>query len=219
MQHELPRLETHTSDDPESSNDLRTALTMAATNAEFDFEDPLFGLDSVINPNSLHYKVSPQSMALEHAALFASSCMAMPLGHTHDSFQWLTGLKDQISFHTNEDLADGSSASAFSTTSQNGIGDVILDGPNHLAQDGTSAMWQPAAMDPLQISTLFAMDLNGPVFPALLNVAPLSREPAFQEIDDPCFSTHPSSLSLLTQSVVRPLSPNAGRETLSSFHD
>lgn len=199
MQHELPRLETHTSDDPESSNDLRTALTMAATNAEFDFEDPLFGLDSVINPNSLHYKVSPQSMALEHAALFASSY--------------------QISFHTNEDLADGSSASAFSTTSQNGIGDVILDGPNHLAQDGTSAMWQPAAMDPLQISTLFAMDLNGPVFPALLNVAPLSREPAFQEIDDPCFSTHPSSLSLLTQSVVRPLSPNAGRETLSSFHD
>ncbi|KAH6951145.1 hypothetical protein BKA56DRAFT_605907 [Ilyonectria sp. MPI-CAGE-AT-0026] len=51
----------------------------------------------------------------------------MPLGQTHDSFQWLTRFEHQISFHTNEIVAE-SSPSAISTTNPSGISDVILRG-------------------------------------------------------------------------------------------
>ncbi|KAJ0131338.1 hypothetical protein HZ326_25561 [Fusarium oxysporum f. sp. albedinis] len=162
VQHGLPKLETRTLDGPEFSNVLRTAPPMAAFNAELDFEGLLFGPGSTIKSNALHYNDPPQSMTLEQAVLFAPSWNVMPLGQTHDGFEWLTGFDHQMPFHKNENVADGSSPSAFSTTSQSGICDFLLDGSSHPSPVGTSTMWQPSVMGPPQMPFPFAMDLNAP---------------------------------------------------------
>uniref|UniRef100_A0A0D2YKK8 C2H2-type domain-containing protein n=1 Tax=Fusarium oxysporum (strain Fo5176) TaxID=660025 RepID=A0A0D2YKK8_FUSOF len=138
VQHGLPKLETRTLDGPEFSNVLRSAPPIAAFNADLYFEGLLFGPGSTINSNALHYNDPPQSMALEQAALFAPSRNVMPLGQTHDSFEWLTGFKHQMPFLKNENVADGSSPSAFSTTSQSGISDVMLDGSSQPLKRSTT---------------------------------------------------------------------------------
>ncbi|KAF7543964.1 hypothetical protein G7Z17_g10319 [Cylindrodendrum hubeiense] len=223
----LPKLETGTLGNIDFTSGLRTAPPMAAFNTEFDFEGLLFGPGSTINPNALHYNDSPQSMALEQTSPFAHSLNEMPSNQTlDDNFDWLTGFEHQMSFNTNENVVDGSSPSAISTTSQSGISDVMLDGSNHPAPAGTSTMWQPSVMGPPQMPNPFAMDLNGSVFPDLLNGAPLSPQPASQKINDPYFSTPPPSLSSLSPSVVSGLGThninhtlgfNAGPETPSSL--
>ncbi|KAK5994487.1 hypothetical protein PT974_04964 [Cladobotryum mycophilum] len=143
-----------------------------------------------------------------------------------DTFDWLSGFEHQMSFQTNDNVVDESSPSALSTTSQSGISDVMVDGSNHPAPAGTSAMWQPSVMGPPQMSNPFAMDLNGSVFPDLLNGAPLSPQPATQKINDPYFSTPPPSLSSLSPSVMSGLNAqnlnqtlgfNAGPDTPSSL--
>ncbi|KAL5611125.1 hypothetical protein FOBRF1_007242 [Fusarium oxysporum] len=193
VQHGLPKLETRTLDGPEFSNVLRSAPPIAAFNADLYFEGLFFGPGSTINSNAVHYNDSPQSMALEQAALFAPSRNVMPLGQTHDSFEWLTGFEHQMPFLKNENVADGSSPSAFSTTSQSGINDVMLDGSSHPAPVGASTMWEPSVISPSEMPNRFAMDLNCSVSPDLLNMTPLSHQPASQKIDDPYFSASPSS--------------------------
>lgn len=228
MQPGIPKLETGTLGNLDFVNGLRTAPPMSAFNTEFDFEGLLFGPGSTINPNALHYNDSPQSMVLEQASPYGQPNNEMPSSQTlDDNFDWLTGFEHQMSFNTNENVVDGSSPSAISTTSQSGISDVMLDGSNHPAPAGTSTMWQPSVMGPPQMPNPFAMDLNGSVFPDLLNGAPLSPQPATQKINDPYFSTPPPSLNSLSPSVVpglnaqsmnQTLSFNAGPETPSSLH-
>ncbi|KAF4470483.1 zinc finger adr1 [Fusarium albosuccineum] len=229
MQPGIPKLETGALGNLDFVNGLRTAPPMSAfSNTEFDFEGMLFGPGSTINPNALHYSDSPQSMALEQASSFGQPMNEMPASQTlDDNFDWLTGFEHQMSFNTNENVVDGSSPSAISTTSQSGISDVMLDGSNHPAPAGTSTMWQPSVMGPPQMTNPFAMELNGSVFPDLLNGAPLSPQPATQKINDPYFSTPPPSLSSLsptvvsglnTQNINQTLGFNAGPETPSSLH-
>ncbi|KAM5353977.1 hypothetical protein ACJ41O_000627 [Fusarium nematophilum] len=226
MQPGIPKLETGALGNLDFVNGLRTAPPLSAFNTEFDFEGLLYGPASTINPNALHYNDSP--MALEQASPFGQSVDGLPTGQAlDDNFDWLTGFEHQMSFNTNENVVDGSSPSAISTTSQSGISDVMLDGSNHPAPAGTSTMWQPSVMGPPQMPNPFAMDLNGSVFPDLLNGAPLSPQPATQKINDPYFSTPPPSLSSLSPSVVPGLNTqninqtlgfNAGPETPSSLH-
>ncbi|KAI8666462.1 hypothetical protein NCS57_00870900 [Fusarium keratoplasticum] len=229
MQPGIPKLETGALGNLDFVNGLRTAPPMSAYSAEFDFDRLLFGgTGTTINPNALHYSESPQSMVLEQASPFGQPMGEMPTSQTlDDNFDWLTGFEHQMSFNTNENVVDGSSPSAISTTSQSGISDVMLDGSNHPAPAGTSTMWQPSVMGPPQMPNPFAMDLNGSVFPDLLNGAPLSPQPATQKINDPYFSTPPPSLSSLSPSVVSGLNTqninqtfgfNAGPETPSSLH-
>ncbi|KAK2470373.1 hypothetical protein H9L39_17990 [Fusarium oxysporum f. sp. albedinis] len=141
----------------------------------------LYGPGSTINPNALPCNDSPQSMALQEAPPYAPSWNEMILSQTDDdSFEWLAGFEHQISFHTNENVMDGSSPSFISMTSQSGISDVALDGSNHPAPAGTSTMWQSPMMGPPQMLNPFAMDLYGSVFPDLSNGAHLSPQPASQ---------------------------------------
>ncbi|KAL7789162.1 fungal-specific transcription factor domain-containing protein [Trichoderma ceciliae] len=226
--HGLPKLETGQIGGTDFDNALRTAPPLSAFNPEFDFESLLFGPGTTINPNALHYNDSPPSMVMEQASPFASAMNDIPSNPTFDdTFDWLSGFDHQMSFQTNENVVDESSPSALSTTSQSGISDVMLDGSNHPAPAGTSTMWQPSVMGPPQMPNPFAMDLNGSVFPDLLNGAPLSPQPATQKINDPYFSTPPPSLSSLspsvvsglnTQSINQTLGFNAGPETPSSLN-
>ncbi|KAM0561451.1 hypothetical protein ACHAPJ_003332 [Fusarium lateritium] len=227
MQPGIPKLETGTLGGLDFVNGVRTAPPMSF-NSDFDFESLLFGPGTTVNPNALHYSDSAHAMALEQASSFGQSMNEMPSSHNlDDSVDWLTGFEQQMSFNTNENVIDGSSPSAISTTSQSGISDVMLDGSNHPAPAGTSTMWQPSVMGPPQMPNPFAMDLNGSVFPDLLNGAPLSPQPATQKINDPYFSTPPPSLSSLSPSVVTGLNTqninqtlgfNAGPETPSSLN-
>jgi DNA-directed RNA polymerase subunit RPC12/RpoP len=225
IQHSLPKLET-TPFVTDMSGGLRTAPPMAAL--DFDFENFLFSPGSTINPNALHLNDSPQSMILDQTSPFAPVINEIPSTQPFDdSFDWLTGFENQMSFQTNENVVDGSSPSAISTTSQSGMSDVMVDGSNHPVPAGTSSMWQHPVMGPPQMPNPFAMDLNGSVFPDLLNGAPLSPQPASQKINDPYFSTPPPSLSSLSPSVVSGLNAqninhtlgfNAGPETPSSLN-
>lgn len=228
MPNGLPKLETGTLGNLDFTSGLRTAPPISF-NTELDIESLLFGQGTTINPNALHYNDSPGSLGLEQPSPFAPSITDIPSSQSLDdnSFDWLTGFEHQMSFHTNENVVDGSSPSAISTTSQSGISDVMVDGSNHHVPAGTSTMWQPSVMGPPQMPNPFAMDLNGTVFPDLLNGAPLSPQPATQKINDPYFSTPPPSLSSLSPSVVSGLSTqninqtlgfNAGPGTPSSLH-
>ncbi|XP_044718896.1 fungal specific transcription factor domain-containing protein [Hirsutella rhossiliensis] len=215
MHHGLPKLETAQMSSNEFENGLRTAPPMAVFNSEFDFEGLLFGPGSTINPNALHYNDSPQSMAVDQTSPFGHGLNDVASSQPFDDgLDWLTGFEHQMSFQTNENVVDGSSPSAISTTSQSGISDVMLDGSNHPAPSGTSTMWQPSIMGPPQMPNPFAMDLNGSVFPDLLNGAPLSPQPASQKINDPYFSTPPPSLSSLSPSVVSGLNTQNLNQTL-----
>lgn len=211
----LPKLETGTLGNIDFSNGLRTAPPLAFDSG-FDFEGLLFGPGSTINPNALHYNDSPQSMALDHTSPFAHTLSELPSAHALDDggFDWLTGFEHQMSFNTNENVVDGSSPSAISTTSQSGISDVMLDGSNQAAPAGTNSMWQPSLMGPPQMPNPFAMELNGSVFPDLLNGAPMSPQPASQKINDPYFSTPPPSLSSMSPSVVSGHDAKSTNQTL-----
>lgn len=228
LPHGLPKLETAQISSNDFDTGLRTAPPMAAFNPDFDFESMLFTQGSTINPNALHYNDSPQSMAMDQTSPFGPSLNDVTSSQPFDdNLDWLTGFEHQMSFRTSDNVVDGSSPSAISTTSQSGISDVMLDGSNHPAPAGTSTMWQPSVMGPPQMPNPFAMDLNGSVFPDLLNGAPLSPQPAAQKTNDPYFSTPPPSLSSLSPSVVPGLNTqnltqtigfNAGPETPSSLY-
>ncbi|KAJ9150739.1 Zinc finger protein ADR1 [Pleurostoma richardsiae] len=232
VNHGLPKLETH-SINMDFSGGLRTAPPMAVFNPDFDFEGMLFGPGNTINPNALHYSDSPQTMAVDNTSPFSHGLQDMSAGQqVDDNFDWLTGFEHQMSFSgTNDNAVDGSSPSAISTTSQSGISDVMLDGSNHPASaaPGTSAMWQPAIMGPPQITTnLFSLDMNGSVFPDLMNGAPVSPQPPAQKsLGDAYFSTPPPSLSSLSPSMMPGLNPQnmnhalnfgAGPETPTSMN-
>lgn len=227
MAHGLPKLETHGINNMDFSG-LRTAPPMAVFNPDFDFEGLLFGPGSTINPNALHYNDSPQSMALDQASPFHGLTSDMSSTQLDDSFDWLTGFEHQMSFQGADNAVDGSSPSAISTTSQSGISDVMVDGSNH-PPAGTSSMWQPAVMGPPQVPNPFALDMNGSVFPDLMNGAPVSPQPSTQKLNDAYFSTPPPSLSSLSPSMVSGLNNtqnlnqalnfnNAGPETPSSLN-
>lgn len=201
LQHGLPKLETSQMGVVDfDAGGLRTAPPMGLFSSEFDFENFVFR-DSTINPNALHYD-SPPSLALDQMSGFPSNLTDLSSSQQFDDgLDWVQGFDHQMSF-ANENAVDGSSPSAISTTSQSGISDVMVDGSNHPAPTGTSAMWHPSVMGPPQMPNPFAMDLNGPVFPDLLSGAPLSPQPAAQKIVDPYFSAPP--LSTLLVSGMRP---------------
>ncbi|KAI0127859.1 fungal-specific transcription factor domain-containing protein [Xylariales sp. AK1849] len=207
MNHGLPKLETHGINNMDFSAGLRTAPPMAFGQPDFDFEGLLFGQPgSTINPNALHYSESPHSMAIDQNSPFAHGLPDMSSGqHFDESFDWLTGFEQGMSFNNpNENAVDGSSPSAMSTTSQSNMSDVMLDGSNHPAvSTAASSIWHPAVMGPPTMSNPFNLDLNNTVFPDLMNGAPVSPQPSTQKtMNDVYFSTPPPSMSSLSPSVM-----------------
>lgn len=226
--HGLPKLETSNSNFFGDLG-LRTAPPMAF-NPDFDLDEFLYPQNltsSTINPNALHISDSPPSLAMDTSP-YSSMVDGLSSQALDDSFDWLTGFEHQMSF--NEQVMDESSPSALSTASQSGISDVMLDGSNNKAPTGTSAVWQSSVMGPPQMTNPFAMDLNGSVFPDLLNGAPLSPQPApasaSQKTNDPYpfFSTPPSSSmsskmpGLNAHSMNQTFGYTAGPETPSSLN-
>ncbi|TRX91818.1 hypothetical protein FHL15_007371 [Xylaria flabelliformis] len=208
MGHGLPKLETHGMHTMDFSNaGLRTAPPLPFQ-PDLDFENLFFGQPgSTINPNALHYTESPHSMSLDPTSPFGNGMSDMSTSqHVEDSFDWLTGFEQNMSFSNNqhENAVDGSSPSAMSTTSQSGISDVMLDGSNNTTMPAaTSSIWQPSLMGPPQVANPFSLDMNSGVFPDLLNGAPVSPQPPAQKtMSDVYFSTPPPSMSSLSPSLM-----------------
>lgn len=226
VQHGLPKLETSQLNHTDFSTGLRTAPPLAAMGNEFDFEGFLYGSSTTVNPNALHYIQSPPSMAMgPQSPSFTAPIADFTTTQIDENFDWLTGFEHQISLASNENVIDGSSPSAISTTSQSGISDVMVDGSNH-PPAGTSSIWHSSLMGPPQMPNPFAMDM-GNVFPDLLNGAPLSPQPASQKTNDPYFSTPPPSLSSMspsmlngfnTQNINQALGFNVGPDTPLSLN-
>ncbi|KAK0646983.1 fungal-specific transcription factor domain-containing protein [Cercophora newfieldiana] len=235
--HGLPKLETHGITGLDFSS-LRTAPPMSF-GSEYEYEQVLFGpaTGSTINPNALHHlSDSPPSMSVDQLSPFPRGIDMSGGTHLDDvGFEWLNGFEHQMSFSNgpHENAVDGSSPSAISTTSQSGISDVMVDGSNHhTAAVGSSAMstsmWQPTLMGPPQMTNPFSLDLNGNVFPDLLNGAPLSPQPpSAKGMGDNYFSTPPPSLSSLSPTIIpgmgsqnlnQALNFGAGPETPSSMN-
>ncbi|KAI1169950.1 DNA binding regulatory protein AmdX [Nemania sp. FL0916] len=207
MSHGLPKLETHGMHTMDFNAGLRTAPPMPFQ-PDFEFDQILFGQPgSTINPNALHYTESPHSMSLDPTSPFGTGMTDMSTSqHVEDSFDWLTGFEQGMSFSTNphEHAVDGSSPSAMSTTSQSGISDVMLDGSNNTSMPAaTGSIWQPTLMGPPQVGNPFSMDITNGGFPDLLNGSPVSPQPAAQKsMSDVYFSTPPSSMNSLSPSIM-----------------
>ncbi|KAI1828219.1 fungal-specific transcription factor domain-containing protein [Xylaria intraflava] len=207
LNHGLPKLETHGMHTMDFNAGLRTAPPLAFQ-PDYEFENILFGQQgSTINPNALHYTESPHSMSLDPTSPFGNGMSDMSTSqHLDDSFDWLTGFEQGMSFNTglHENAVDGSSPSAMSTTSQSGISDVMLDGSNNTTMPAaTTSIWQPTLMGPPQVANPFSMDISSSVFPDLLNGAPVSPQPPAQKtINDVYFSTPPPSMSSLSPSIM-----------------
>ncbi|KAK3990143.1 fungal-specific transcription factor domain-containing protein [Cladorrhinum sp. PSN332] len=218
----LPKLETNGINSLDFSGGLRTAPPVAFSN-EFEYENLFFApsrSSNTINPNALHYNDSPPLMSIDPLSPFMHGLPDMSNQHLDDSIDWLTGFDSQMSFNNghNENAVDGSSPSAISTTSQSGISDVMVDGSNHpSAVSVSTSIWQPSIMGPPQLNNPFSLDLGGPVFPDLLNGAPLSPQPpSGKNMSDGYFSTPPPFIN--SQSMNRTLSLGAGPETPSSMN-
>ncbi|KAI1313490.1 DNA binding regulatory protein AmdX [Xylaria venustula] len=228
MGHGLPKLETHGMHAMDFNAGLRTAPPLAFT-PDFDFENMLFGQPgSTINPNALHYTGSPHSMALDQTSPFGHGMTDMSTNqHVDDSFDWLTGFEQTMSFNTNqhENAVGGSSPSAMSTTSQSGISDVMLDGSNNTNMPtGSNSIWQPNLMGPSQVTNSFSLDMGSGVFPDLLSGAPVSPQPPTQKtMNDIYFPTPSSSMSpsimpgLTAQSLNQALNFGPGPDTATTM--
>ncbi len=196
MNHGLPKLETHSINGLDFTGGLRTAPAHTMFGTDFDFGASVFSntnTGTTINPNALHYLDSPTSLALDPTSAFARNAGGYnDMPSTRDSFDWLTGLENQMPFTSaiDESAVDGSSPSAMSTGSQSGISDVMLDGSIHLNHPTTMAppvsaghtipttlsMWQPnSAMAHNSLAqNNFSLDLGTSSFSDLLSSIPLS---------------------------------------------
>lgn len=177
--HVLPKLDTHSLGIDVGAS-LRTAPAYAGAGAEVDMRPFWYGpVSSTVNPAQLHFSGSPHSLAFDPPASPYHQEYP-PLSHAHttfaddSSFAWLHGFESQMSFNhaSNEQAIDGSSPSAISTGSHDGLSEVMLDGSNHPIS--TSSMWQASMGAQVPISSDYSMDLSTSTFSDLLNPGQVS---------------------------------------------
>ena len=226
--HGLPKLDTSASSHFDGGAGLRTAPPYGGFHSGFDVDGLLLGgPGSTINPAQLHFDDS-QSLAMgtptPYQQAFPMGSGNGPLMEDDDSFEWMSGFDNQMSFMgANEQAVDESSPSAMSTTSQSGISEVMLDGSNNPAQSSGNMWHSTSMMPPAQMAPAFSMDLPNPVFPEMISpprtVSPKSLH-GQNGGNDPYFSTPPplTSASSATQAQVfhPPMTFNADTPSTSS---
>lgn len=177
--HVLPKLDTHSLGFDVGAS-LRTAPAYAGAGAEFEMRPFWYGpVSSTVNPAQLHFSGSPHSLAFDPPASPYHQGYP-PLSHAHatlendSNFAWLQGFESQMSFNhaSNEQAIDGSSPSAMSTGSHDGLSEVMLDGSNH--PTSTSSMWQAHMGTQVPILSDYSMDLSTSNFSDLLNPGQVS---------------------------------------------
>ena len=176
--HVLPKLETkHQSIDIGAS--LRTAPPFGGFGSDIDM-DILYGPGTTVNPAQLHFTNSPQNLAFDkpqspYQQGFPEAHSAQSLMDNEGNFTWMTHFDNQMSFNEyNEQAIDGSSPSAISIGSPDGMSEIMLDGSNHAMS--ASGAWPNAPMSQATFPPAFSMDLSGQPFPDLCPVNKLSPD-------------------------------------------
>ncbi|KAL9026040.1 MAG: hypothetical protein Q9196_005235 [Gyalolechia fulgens] len=163
LPHVLPKLDTnHFHTDVGAS--MRTAPPYAGFAGEMNMEDFWYGHGSTVNPAQLHFSNSPQSLSYDPTGspynhnfpAMSQSHMGMEDDH---GFSWMSGFENQMSFiDANEQAIDGSSPSAMSTGSHDGLSELMLDGANNPIQ--TTSMWHTSMMAQAPSAPGYPMDYN-----------------------------------------------------------
>ena len=176
--HGLPRLETkHQGIDVGAS--LRTAPPFGGFGSDIDM-DILYGPGTTVNPAQLHFSNSPQNLAYDkpqspYQQGFPEVHSAQSFVDNEGNFTWMTHFDNQMSFNEyNEQAIDGSSPSAISIDSPDGMSEIMLDGSNNALS--ASGAWPNAPMSQATFPPAFSMDLSGQPFPDQCSANKLSPD-------------------------------------------
>ncbi|KAL8947497.1 MAG: hypothetical protein Q9222_006226 [Ikaeria aurantiellina] len=159
--HGLPKLDTHNFNVDVAAS-MRTAPPYAGFNGDTEVESLWYGQGSTVNPAQLHFSHSPHSLSMDPMnSPYSQNFHFMQQHHTgpeeDSTISWMSGFDNQMSFsNANEQAIDGSSPSAMSTGSQDGFGELVLDGGHSTLQ--TSSMWQPSMMAETPVGPGYPVD-------------------------------------------------------------
>ena len=193
--HVLPKLETkHQSIDIGAS--LRTAPPFGGFGNDVDM-DILYGPGTTVNPAQLHFSNSPQNLAFDkpqspYQQGFPEVHSAQSFMDSEGTYTWMTHFDNQMSFNEyNEQAIDGSSPSAISIGSPDGMSEIMLDGSNNAMS--ASGAWQSAPMSQATFPPAFSMDLSGQPFADLCSANKSSPDSLSANMGngDQCFSSPP----------------------------
>lgn len=159
--HVLPKLDTNHFN-VDISACMRTAPPYAGLGGDMNMENLWYGQGNTVNPAQLHFSNSPQSMSFDPTASpYNHNFPGMFHNHAgmedDQTFSWMSGFDNQMSFsNANEQAIDGSSPSAMSTGSHDGLSELMVDGTTDPMQ--TTGMWQTPMMAQTSLGPGFSMD-------------------------------------------------------------
>ncbi len=184
--HVLPKIDTK-SGYVDVNSSLRTAPPPGGFGGDMNPDNMFFGPGSTINPAQLHFSNSPQAFAFEEPpSPFPQSFAGYPPNQgfmdSDGSFPWLTSFDHQMSFN-NEQAVDGSSPSANSDGSPDGMSEVMLDGSSNPTHN--SLMWRNPMMSQPSFASSYSMDLSGQSFPELYPTGQLSPKTLNSQFENP----------------------------------
>ena len=195
----LPKLNTHLGIG--LGGGLPTAPLPGMANS-FDM-DNLFG-GSTVNPAQLHFNDALGSPTSPFQTFPPFQNMADMT--REDDFDFLNGMDGSMVMNSNNEHAiDESSPSAFSTASQSGLSEVMVDGSN-TAVPATTAIWSDALAAPTIVDpNTFSVEGISASFGDLHTFSPKEMQDFHQSPENFLFSTPPPR---------NPMSPGQGMRTL-----
>lgn len=212
LPHVLPKLDT-SQFNVDVGASMRTAPPYAGFAGDMNMESLWYGQGNTVNPAQLHFSNSPQSLSYDPTGSpYNQHFPGMSQGHTgmedDNNFSWMSGFENQMSFNdTNEHAIDGSSPSAMSTGSQDGLSELMLDSANNPMQ--TTSLWHTPAMAQAPLAPGYSMEYNDSAmtefYPPDLS-SPKSIRPQFS--NEGQFFSSPPPLSSLN-----PIAPLQGMES------
>ncbi|KKY23964.1 putative c2h2 transcription factor [Phaeomoniella chlamydospora] len=143
----LPKIETHGLP-MDMSGGLRTAPAFGSFPTDFSFPDLCFDQGNTINPAQLHFGGgSPGAGTNSPYQQMFSGMSATQLMEEENNYDWMSGFDNTLSFANNENAIDGSSPSAMSTNTPEGMNEGTMDA-SHLGitnvSVGRTPMWASA---------------------------------------------------------------------------
>ncbi|KAL8957529.1 MAG: hypothetical protein Q9193_005223 [Seirophora villosa] len=159
--HVLPKLDTNNYNlDVEAS--MRTAPPYAGLGSDVNMENFWFGQGNTINPAQLHFSNSPQSMSFDpNASPYSHNFPGMLQSHSgfedDQTLAWMSGFENRMSFNNADEQAiDGSSPSAMSTGSHDGLSELMFDGTPNPVQ--STSLWQTPTVAQTPLGAGYPMD-------------------------------------------------------------
>lgn len=164
----LPKIETHGLP-MDMSGGLRTAPAFGSFPTDFSFPDLCFDQGNTINPAQLHFGGgSPGAGTNSPYQQMFSGMSATQLMEEENNYDWMSGFDNTLSFANNENAIDGSSPSAMSTNTPEGMNEGTMDA-SHLGitnvSVGRTPMWASAFGNQApSVSTSQTMDFSQGTF-------------------------------------------------------